>query len=502
MKKIYMILVALLVSANSFTQTLNFSWAKSAGSNGYDVGKAVATDGKGNVYVTGYFHGKKIGFGKDTLLNKSSKWGDDIFLAKYDSIGTLLWVKSIGGIKSEEGIAISTDSNGNVFITGYFESPKLVFGSITLNNTKGKDIFIAKYDDLGNVIWAKKFGGNGDDNVSSMYTDPNGNSIIIGTYDSPKLEIGKSVLTNNEKETSMYIAKYNSSGEVIWAKSTSNCNANDVTCDLEGNVYVTGSFYIPYLGEEVDTVESVLPVKQSKIAPKPSPSIFGTTVLNSLGGQDIFIVKYDSNGIVIWAKSLGGAGEYDEGVSLITDLKGHIYVTGNYESKNLVLDSLVIKNELGRSHMFIIKYDSEGKILWVKNSQGNGSVRVNTITTDSYGSAYIFGNYSSYGSEYTSFDNTKLTNSESIQKWPSSSNIFIVKYDANGSVSGEKNAGGVFDDEIYSATTDSSNNIIVTGKFVSSIIILGAFSLTNSLVKGNYSDMFIGKINTGGLKSH
>jgi hypothetical protein len=96
------------------------------------------------------------------------------------------WAKSAGGLADDFGNSITTDASGNVYVTGYFLSATITFGSYTLTNanTSSADFFIVKYDALGNVLWAKRAGGTLGDAGNSISTVTSGNVYVAGYFSS------------------------------------------------------------------------------------------------------------------------------------------------------------------------------------------------------------------------------------------------------------------------------------------------------------------------------
>src|SRR6266478_3524366 len=116
---------------NCTAQSPNWLWAKSAGGTITDVGVGITTDAGGNVYAAGYFISSSIAFGTTTLANVQAG-NSDIFLVKYDASGNVLWAKSAGSTGYDSGNGISTDSGGNVYVTGYFDgTSSITFGTTT-----------------------------------------------------------------------------------------------------------------------------------------------------------------------------------------------------------------------------------------------------------------------------------------------------------------------------------------------------------------------------------
>jgi hypothetical protein len=188
----------------------NVVWAKSEGTYASLYIPSISTDDNGNCFITGYFNGNYVKFGNIQLTNVSGNTGmEDIFVVKLDNSGNVVWAKSAGGPSSDEGRCIKTDKNGNCYLTGMFRGVAS-FGSTNLFSVGANDIFVAKYDSLGNVIWAQKAGGVYPDIGNGICISANGTSYITGNFFSPYVNFGSTSLTNcdtinNPSET--FIAK-------------------------------------------------------------------------------------------------------------------------------------------------------------------------------------------------------------------------------------------------------------------------------------------------------
>ena len=173
-----------------FIQKLNvsgdFVWARSAGSAGTDEGFAVTTDASENVYITGSYDGT-VDFDPGPLtFNLTSKGNGDIFVEKLDANGNFVWANSMGGASYEAGMAISSDTVGDVYITGEFEGvADFDPGPATFNLTSksGQDIFIQKLATNGDFLWAKLIGGGAAwDQARSIVAVPSGDIYVTGIY--------------------------------------------------------------------------------------------------------------------------------------------------------------------------------------------------------------------------------------------------------------------------------------------------------------------------------
>jgi hypothetical protein len=447
--KIKLLIIALVFADFANAQLPNYLWAKNAGGNGMDNGNSVATDASGNILVTGYFTSSSITFGTTTLTNASSTGTADIFLVKYDAGGNVLWAKSAGGSPNDYGHSVATYAGGNILVTGSFSSSTITFGTTTLTNAypPNSDIFLVKYDAGGNVLWAISAGGTNWDHGISVSTDASGNILVAGYFASSLLTFGTTTLTPASVGIfDIFLVKYDAGGNVLWAKSEGGSASdicNSICTDASGNILVTGYF------------------SSSSIS-------FGTTTLTNAGNSDIFIVKYDTGGNVLWAKSEGGSA-FDKGNSIFTDVSGNILVTGFFISSSITFGTTTLTNA-GTANFFIVKYDAGGNVLWAKSGGGSANDESTNVSTDVSGNILVTG---VFNSPSITFGTTTLTNA-------GISDIFLVKYDSVGNILWAKSAGGSTDDYGNSVSTDASGNILVTGYFTSPSITLGATTLTNA----------------------
>jgi hypothetical protein len=444
MKKICTLLTIgmVLLGAGAKAQAPNWAWAKKAGGSGNDVSNGVCVDASGNSYVTGYFVSSSISFGTTTLSNGG---GLDYFLTKYDVAGNVLWAKGATGVSNDAGVKISLDASGNVYVMGNTNSHTLTFGTITLTLHGYDDTFIVKYDTNGNVLWAKIAGGTGNDIGQGLSVDGSGNAYICGYFASSSMSFGSITITN-AGGNDVFLAKYDPSGNVLWAKSvggTGDDSANGVGTDASGNVFITGSFLsssisfgttsftngggIDMFTAKYDGSGNVLWAKSATgvsndvgydikadasgnaivIGTFNSSSLtFGSFPLTLKGYDDIFLVKYDPSGTVLWAKSAGGTGN-DIGVSVAVDQIGNAYLTGYFASPSLSFGSTVLTNSASTYAMYVAEYDPLGTVIWAKGSVSTGDDRGNCIAVDANGNSCVAG---SFTTSSLAFGTTNLAN--------------------------------------------------------------------------------------------
>ena len=375
--------------STSTDNTTTSPWTKQLGTSSSDGGSGVTTDSSGNVYVTGYTLG-----GLDGNTNSGSY---DMFLVKYNSSGTKQWTKQLGSSGWDWGNGVTTDSSGNIYVTGYtnggLDGNTNSGGELDENTNKGPtDMFLVKYDSSGTKQWTKQLGTSKGDYGRSVTTDSSDNIYLTGST------WGGLDGNTNLADNDIFLVKYNSSGTRQWTKQLGTTYTDyglGVITDSSGNIYVTGE-----IGAGLD----------------------GNTYL---GDFDIFLVKYNSSGTKQWTKQLGTSSS-DSGNGVTTDSSGNIYVTGSTGggldgNTNYGNDCSVppgFWNSINNcSDIFLVKYNSSGTKQWTKQLGTSSGDYGNDVTTDSSGNIYVT------GSTNGGLDGN--TNSGSYD-------IFIVKYNSSG----------------------------------------------------------------------
>jgi hypothetical protein len=461
-KTFYIFFIVSLFAATVSGQPATWSWAKYAGGTKLDGPRDMVNDKSGNIYMTGNFSSPTISFDSYQLTNTGSY---DYFLAKYDETGKVQWVKgAIGSADNDEGWGIATDQSGNIYTTGSFSSPTIKFGSYTLTNTGESDIFIVKYSKTGNVIWAKKFGDTKYEAGLRIITDKDRNFYVSGIFRSTSFTLGKTTLTNDNSSTNrIFIAKFDSNGNVKWAKKAQGTGSDmpyDMTTDNKGHIYLTGSF-------------------------DSSPLTLGSIVITNAGGTDIFVAEIDTNGTFGWAKSAGGAStDFPQGIAL--DSAGNVIVTGNFSSSSCTF-STVSLTCTGNADIFIVKYNSSGNTIWAKGATGTKGDWGYSVKTSTNGSIYVTGDFQS---ATLKLGNITLTNTSILQQ----EDLFCVKMDSNGNYLWALKSTGQGDESPVSLTVTESGIIYLSGTFTGTLAFFGSDTIINSSTSLSSWDLFIAKI--------
>ncbi len=400
-------------------QPSEFKWAKSAGGISEDYCHSNSMDRFGNTIITGYF--KENAFFGNQLL--SSSGANDIFVAKYDKHGNIIWAKRAGGVGNDEGYSVTTDKSGNSIITGIF-TLTTTFDTISLTSNGGSDLFIVKYGVSGNLKWLKKIGGIEADYGWSIDTDGLGNILITGCF---RNNVNFDTITlASTGDYDIFIVKIDTSGNILWAKQAGGINSDigySITSDDLGNCFVTGEF--------------------------SGPAIFDS---NTLHGDGIFIAKYGPDGNLLWVRQAIGNDTFVS-TSIKNDHSGRCCITGYFKG-NINFGNFVLISE-GEYDIFVAKYDSHGNVLWAKRSGGSNYDVAHCITTDLIGNCFVSGSFkgtSNFGNHFLNCHG----------EYP---DIFVVKYDTTGQVIWAKRAGGTSYDNCNSIDTDGMGNYTIAGFF-------------------------------------
>jgi hypothetical protein len=445
-------------------------WARRLGGTLADIAYSVSTDSSGNVIVTGQYSSNPLNIfaadGTTVSFTLANSGGSDVFVVKYDSSGTPLWARRMGGTGTDIANSVSTDSSGNIVVAGqYTSNPLDIFAadgstiSFTLTNSGGQDSFVVKYDSSGTPLWVRRMGGTGNDLGNEVTTDSSGNVIVIVEYASNPLNIydadGSTVsftLTSVGSGDS-FVVKYDPNGTPLWARrlgGTSIDGAFSGSTDSSGNIIISG-----YYNSNLNIFAA-------------NGSTVSFTLANS-GGSDVFVVKYDSSGTPLWARRLGGTGN-DLGNSVSTDSSGNIVVAGRYNSSPLNIYaangstvSFTLANSGGQD-AFVVKYDSSGTPLWARIIAGSLDDRVNSVTTDSSGNIVVAGYYGASTLNIFAADGSTVSFTLANS---GDQDSFVVKYDSSGTPLWARTLGGTVNDQAFSVSTDSSGNIVVAGGYAS-----------------------------------
>lgn len=330
--------------------------------------------------------------------------------------------------------------------------------------------------------------GNGkNDSGTAITVDNDGNIIAAGYFQGTiDLDPGIGIMERtslggsiNDNAIDAYLAKYTHSGELIWGFSLGSVGADvihSVKTDKEGNIYITG-----YFGGQMDV----------------DPTS-GERLINSSIGRDGFLIKYNKDGRLIWAKSFGNTetipfsnndNRFEEGLDIDIDDNGNVYMVGVFDGIIDLDDSDPSKFadtfEAGDRDTFVAKYDLQGNFIKAVSFSGKGVTQGQAIKVDNEGNIYVSG-----------FFDGKIIVGETTLTSAGFSDCFLVKLNKDLSPVFAKRWGSSQADKVNMGAIDidKESNIYVAGEF-SGTIYLGDFKIVS---KGG-TDIFFAKFNKNGV---
>lgn len=307
-------------------------WKKQFGTSQAEQATDIVVDGSGNSYLTGFTNG-------NLADGSSNAGGRDAWVAKYDPDGDRVWIEQLGSLKDDEAQSVAIDSAGNVYITGFTE------GNLAGDRPGAKDVWLAKYDKDGNLVWTKQFGSTDNDLAYGITVD-NANNLYLTGFTNGNLdgrEAGK---------YDSWVAKYDTDGNNLWLEtlgSDTQSYSRNIAVDGNGNVYITG------IEEEGDNTSF-----------------------------DAFLAKYSPEGSLVWKQQLASSDKWDSSYAVAVDDSGKIYISG-YTAGTLA------EENAGSFDAWVAQYDSNGTKLWTKQLGTAAEDSSLGVQVDNSSNVYISG---------------------------------------------------------------------------------------------------------------
>ncbi len=419
-------------------------WARREG--GGSSYNSVALDPGNNLVVAGSMSGTLV-LGAQTL---NSAGGFDILTARYTSAGAVIGAGRVGSTGNDFAYATCSDPANGQTIAGYTTGSYInLGGSINLNPTgSSQDALVIKYASSGTISFAKRissYGGN--EYVNGTAVDAQGNTYVTGSFVN-NIRLGNLTLTTgvSGQRRDAIVVKYSPSGVVLWTRQFSNCYSGGLGLDAAGNLYVAGTF--------------------------TGSLTVGSTTLTSTGGSsdsDVFLVKYDSQGTVMWARGAGGT-DGDEGDAVAVNAAGQVAVGGSSNSATLTFGSQTVTVPANTFSAFVARYDAAGTAQWVQAFTGTGTNSfpyIDALAVDAAGGVGIAGDFT---------DNVTIGTSTFTTPTANDYQAFIAKCSPTGVVQWARQAAGA-NNFSQAAAFDPAGNLAVT-VYMSGATTLGSFTLS------------------------
>jgi hypothetical protein len=469
---LFIVLLANIAKAQS-----GFVTGFTIGGLGNETGDAVAVDPFGNFYIAGTYN-NTVDFDPSVgVSNVNSFSGNkDIFLAKYDATGILLWANRMGGTSNCAVYSLVADSN-YVLLGGSFSGTcDFDPSAATANKTSlgGSDGFVAKYTSNGGYTFAHGFASTQTDEVKAMAIDGNDNIYFTGIVGATA-DMNPGAAVNNITNTSgfwnAYFGKLDANGNYIFANHINGkSNAYDIVLDKLGRIYIVGEF--------TQTVDF-------------NPSLVTNNLSASGGasGASGFIARYDNSGNYNWAFRNGGSTTLASFQSLDVDSSGNIYIVG-FSNGTIDLDFSVATNNFTSSFGggYLLKCDSSLAYQWAHMIAGTVQFNPAFEVKVSNNKVYMTGHFNGTNVDFDGTANTQFLSSVKRA-------AYLAAYNLDGTYAFAQKINDVT--SVGSGLDYKDGKIYWIGNFTDSASITLNASGTSSLSNGS-NDVFVGAYNISG----
>ncbi|MGC6525561.1 MAG: hypothetical protein ACON30_04710 [Flavobacteriaceae bacterium] len=329
-------------------------WQKVYGGSDDDRGEDLITTNDGGYAI--------LGSSKSNDGNVSNNSGsNDFWVAKLDASGTIVWEKSFGYVGADSAFSIIQTQDNGFLLSGVLDvSASDGAGNNRMNMERhaGGDYWVVKIDAMGDLQWSRYFGGTFTDTAYDSIQTQDGNFLIMGSSDSDDVDIN-----NNKGTYDFWVVKLNNTGTLLWEKSfggTEIDEARTITSTADGNFLIAGD--------------------------SRSNDIDLTT---NNGAADVWIIKINSNGDLLWEKTFGGS-SFDGVKAIHKTQNNEFLVAGNSRSS----DGNLTKNN-GQNDAWIFKINAQGNVMWQRTIGGNNIDLLMSVTELNNGSIVGVGNTNS-----------------------------------------------------------------------------------------------------------
>jgi Secretion system C-terminal sorting domain len=424
MKKIYLLFL-FLACFIVYAQAPSIEWQKTIGGNNYDLLTKIVQTSDGGYIISGY--SRSYISGEKTI---NTYGNHDIWIIKINAIGTIEWQKTIGGTEVDLAINILKTLDGGYIIGG--NSNSSISGNKTENSKGYADYWIIKLDSLGNIVWQKTIGGNVNDILESISETLDGGFLLGGhsysniSGDKTEDNVGYNPIGNTPE---YWFVKIDGTGNIQWDNTIGSTQSDYATIVLNApdGGYLVGGY--------------------------SNGNTSGDKSQDSKGGYDIWILKLDTSGGIVWQKTIGGNAD-DKLYTVINTADGG-YLLGASSSSSISSDKT--ENTRGVKDYWIVKIDNLGNIIWDKTIGGAWDDDLFSLVEDQDLNFYISG----ISKSNISGEKTEMSRGNN--------DYWIVKTNNMGTPIWDKTIGGSGDDYRGCISLNSDNSIIVGGASTSSI---------------------------------
>ncbi|MBP7562839.1 MAG: hypothetical protein KA886_03540 [Candidatus Cloacimonetes bacterium] len=373
------------------------------------------------------------------------------------------WLHQYGDQVNNQVLWESTlDQNGNLYAVGYFVNT-LPLGNQILTTHGDHDLYLAKFNSQGEPIWAVSAGGTDLDKATGVAIGQDGNIYITGYVMSPTIAFSDSVFTMHS-QGDIYIAKFTPDGQRIWFKhfGATPQNESDYFVGFSNSITIDHNNNILIAGGYYKKMV----IEDVTL----TPEFYGNG----------FAVKFNQNGSLLWAKQTN-ASYYGRGYGIAVDSQNNVYLGGDFNGiLNFENQNYTGSNDFESA--YLVKYDSQGNYQWSKAFIGDDQNICKKLKIDNSDHVIMAGNY---------FHQVTIEGQNFETQQPGYDS-YVAKFNSQGNLSWIKTLTGDGFQDIYDIDTDNNNNVYACG-YCHGMINLSPFS-----VIGRATNAWMAKINAEG----
>lgn len=389
---------------------------------------------------------------------------------------------------NDYGNAVTTDQSGNVYMAGETTSTTNIATSgahqtFLTPNAIGGDVYIAKFNSIGQLQWGTYFGGAGDDECYAIAVNTTGDIYIGGiTNTGGTRGLASSFVTPGAFQTTYggaaldgFLAKFTSGGFPQWVTYYGGEKGYDyvqsLALDPSGNIFIAGT---------TDSNSGIASV--------------GSHQVTLAGDRDCFIAKFTSSGQRLWGTYFGGTGR-EAGNRIVVDGSGAVYLAGSTNSATGIATTGAQQTSLGGGNdAFLAKFDGGGSLVFCTYYGGSNPDWGNAVQIEANGNILLAGSTRSTAGISTPGAH-QSTHAASFFF-----DAFLVKFDASGKRLWGTYYGGQFDDDASAVGLDNAGNIYLAGTTLSLNNISTAGAYQEVIAQSVTKDVFIVKFSSAGVR--
>lgn len=370
----------MLAAALAFGALAGWSVSTSAATGAVQFGTpqndevfGISVDGAGNTYAVGSTAGSLLG---------PSQGGDDAYIIKRSSAGAILWARQFGTTQDDTAYGVAAQPDGTVYVAGVTQFPN------PSNDSYG---WIGKFSADGTPQWRRQIGRTGASRANGVVVDDDGNAVVVGYTPGPGGDL------------TAFAIKYNPSGTPIWQKAigaSGSAAATSIAIGAGGQIHVAGyigsagisfddddaskdAFLLTYAAVDGAVLWQRRPSTSAYdvafgVAADASGNVYlagdtyGSLAGANAGDRDVFLIKYDENGTIVWGRQFGSP-EYDDVWAVSADGAGNTYIVGETTGSPFAANA-------GDADGWVASFSAAGAPLWARQIGTAGYDAVEAVT--------------------------------------------------------------------------------------------------------------------------